>query len=326
MHYLYIEKTCLIRRVLSTKRLVIYMVIALTVIYQIGIEKISSISTAKAGTRERAYEVNMKRDLLYLMMAYPGYITGVEAGKDGNVYAVLKSGKRIIYDDRKQKSFEQKLGNADLQDMMEQVYPIAGINKLQSINSDPGRIRAYALFKDIYGGSKAQAQANLISIKTGYTSLSFNKNNGAAQALQGVMKELMPLCQSNSKIRSCVYPPSGTFNYRTISGTNLLSPHSFGIAIDLAVDGRDYWKWASRKDGEKRLSSYPMEIVQAFEKNNFIWGGKWGHFDIMHYEYRPEIILKSRYHRENIDAGKPWYDGMPAENVKKYIAIIDNAV
>jgi hypothetical protein len=34
----------------------------------------------------------------------------------------------------------------------------------------------------------------------------------------------------------------------------------------------------------------PVEIVQIFEKHGFIWGGKWEHFDTMHFEYRPELL------------------------------------
>lgn len=33
----------------------------------------------------------------------------------------------------------------------------------------------------------------------------------------------------------------------------------------------------------------PLEIVGVFEKYGFVWGGRWYHFDTMHFEYRPEI-------------------------------------
>jgi peptidoglycan LD-endopeptidase CwlK len=33
-----------------------------------------------------------------------------------------------------------------------------------------------------------------------------------------------------------------------------------------------------------------MEIVAIFEKHGFIWGGKWYHYDTMHFEYRPELM------------------------------------
>jgi hypothetical protein len=34
----------------------------------------------------------------------------------------------------------------------------------------------------------------------------------------------------------------------------------------------------------------PQEVVAIFEKRGFIWGGKWYHFDTMHFEYRPELL------------------------------------
>jgi hypothetical protein len=33
----------------------------------------------------------------------------------------------------------------------------------------------------------------------------------------------------------------------------------------------------------------PQEIVDIFERHGFIWGGKWYHYDTMHFEYRPEL-------------------------------------
>ena len=40
--------------------------------------------------------------------------------------------------------------------------------------------------------------------------------------------------------------------------------------------------------------SYPAAIVAAFEAEGFIWGGKWHEYDLMHFEYRPELICKAR--------------------------------
>jgi hypothetical protein len=38
--------------------------------------------------------------------------------------------------------------------------------------------------------------------------------------------------------------------------------------------------------------------VEIFEKHGFIWGGRWYHYDTMHFEYRPEILLMEKY-RDN---------------------------
>ncbi|WP_129597891.1 M15 family metallopeptidase [Anaerophilus nitritogenes] len=272
------------------------------------------------------YEENMKRDLLCLMMAYPEYIINIEK-KDENVYIIMKSGKKILYDDKRKKSYPEKIDNGDLQDMMEEIYPIDQIDHLMEENFDPGRIRHYDLMKEVYGQTKDDVEKNIINVQTKYQKFPFNKNNQAAKALKEAMDEIEKLIEKNKQIYSFVYPISGTFNYRLILGTYRLSPHSFGTAIDLARDKRDYWKWTTRKEGEKRLLSYPKEIVTIFENNNFIWGGKWGHFDILHFEYRPELILKSKYFGDYHKTTKIWYEGVPNnEGIKKYITKIENAL
>ena len=70
--------------------------------------------------------------------------------------------------------------------------------------------------------------------------------------------------------------------------------HSFGLAIDINVDYSNYWKWEkSGPDGVlKYKNKIPMEIVEIFEKHGFIWGGKWYHYDTMHFEYRPELLIE----------------------------------
>lgn len=274
------------------------------------------------------YEVTMKQDLLCLMMAYPEYIAGIEGRNGGSVYLVMKSGKKILYDDKKNKNSEEKLNNPDIQDMMEQIYPLSSIAKLMANNLDPGRRRSYSLLKEVYGGSKKQVEENLMNVKVTYKNYQFNRNNKAGNSLKIVLMELMALAKTRQNIRINVFPCSGTYNYRIVAGTNRLSPHSFGIAIDLASNKKDYWKWATTKQGEERIASYPKEIVEIFEKNNFIWGGKWAHFDIMHFEYRPEIIIKAKSFGAYQAIGCPWYKGVDYEeaSIKKIIRKIDDAI
>lgn len=277
---------------------------------------------------ENTYKSRMKQELLCLMLAYPEHITGIERNDDNYVYIIMKSGKRILYDDKKVKTTEEKIENPDLQDMMEQFYPLEPIGSLMDEDFDPGRSRVYPLLEEVYGESKQQIESNLTYVKVGWSSFQFNQRNGAANALKAVMEELIPLCQSSQRIMRSVLPSGGTYNYRVISGTNRLSAHAFGIAIDLSRDNRDYWQWASRDAGQHRLEEYPQEIVEIFEKNNFIWGGKWGHFDFLHFEYRPEIIMLARYFGKGNGLKKMWYEGAPTEDafVKDCIMKIDEAL
>lgn len=86
----------------------------------------------------------------------------------------------------------------------------------------------------------------------------------------------------------------GTFNWREISGTGRLSTHCFGIAIDLNAKYSEYWKWDYPSADENSDITYrnqiPQGIIDIFEKYGFIWGGKWYHYDTMHFECRPELL------------------------------------
>jgi len=297
------------------KKIIVFVLLIALSIYPYNLSIASTNNIIFTEKDSKTYDVQMKQDILCLMMAYPEYISNIEVNSGGSVYLLMKSGNKLLYDDKKNKSLDQKLANPDLQDMLEQVYPLSTTGKVMDENFDPGRCRVYGLLKEVYGTSKQSAESNLRKVNASYYNYQFNGNNKAAESLQAVMSELVPLAQKNQTVRNCIFPCSGTFNYRIIAGTNQLSPHSFGIAIDLAVNKGDYWKWSSKEAATKRLSTYPNGIVDAFEKNNFIWGGKWGHFDIMHFEYRPEIILKARYFKENQNSKELWYTGAPIQEV-----------
>jgi hypothetical protein len=88
-----------------------------------------------------------------------------------------------------------------------------------------------------------------------------------------------------------VSKPAGTFNWRQIQGTRRLSAHAYGIAVDINVDKTHYWRWEEARGVTGYKNTIPYEIVEVFEKHGFIWGGKWYHFDTMHFEYRPEFFV-----------------------------------
>lgn len=272
------------------------------------------------------YKNEMKQDILCLMLAYPEYIIGIEKNDKGFVFIKMKSGNKILYDDKRVKGEEEKLNNPDLQDTMKQLYPLDFPKGLMPANFDPGRYRSYKLLSEVYGSSAAQVQKNLTNVKTVSGYLQFNTNNNAASELSTVMKELAPLAKARADVRAVLYPLSGTFNYRYISGTSRLSPHAFATAIDLASNKNDYWKWSPAKEGEKRLLSYPKALVEVFEGHNFIWGGKWNHFDILHFEYRPEIMLKARYFGKAY-AAKEWHGNLDIDkNIEAKINMIDKVI
>lgn len=261
------------------------------------------------------YDIVAKEDLLCLILSYSDYIKDVCKDDNGFIYLITRSNKKILYDDKKVKSDEEKLNNPDLQDMLEDKYSLDSIECVVEEGKNPGRIRVYPLLNEVYGYSEINVQNNLETIITPYGTISFNGQNGAAKALKSALENAKTYeKEQNPKIIQFVLPIMGTFNYRYVQGTGRLSPHAFGIAIDLNKSNSDYWKWAKKEDASKRIASYPKELVKAFEENGFVWGGKWAKFDILHFEYRPEIILKAKYFSEEIDSTKPWYRDIPLDD------------
>ncbi len=202
--------------------------------------------------------------------------------KNNNI--VMQSGETFIYDDMRKKSFNQLLNNPDINDMFKYNYPKRFITQMPK-NVDPGRVRYEPLFRAIYGNSAAEVKANLVAIKWIDGSLiRVTKKEGVSQALRAVVRDLKELPQSYLKYLT---PIGGTFKWRKIAGTSRLSVHSFGAAIDIRVKYSAYWRWNKGRGYKNKI---PARVVKIFEKYGFIWGGKWSHYDTMHFEYRPEFF------------------------------------
>ena len=140
------------------------------------------------------------------------------------------------------------------------------------------------------------------------------------------MTELGPLMSADTTTVPYITPSSGTWNYRLISGTTVLSLHAYGIAIDFKFNSYDYWRWISTDQQEaiaiQRIADYPDAIYAIMEKYGFIWGGKWMHYDTVHYEYRPELIFKATYFSEAPGEKEPWYTGID-ETDEELMALVE---
>nr|WP_304363624.1 M15 family metallopeptidase [Jiella sp. LLJ827] len=225
-----------------------------------------------------------------LQTAYPEQIAAIELDA-----LVMRDGTRIPIDDGEAKEHQTKLARADIEDMLSQIYPIGRCDQgaPPPRDSDPGRIRNDAFFRAVYGSSREIAESRLVPVDWFGTRLRFTETGGADQALAAVARDLAALGRS---FRKYLTPSAGTFNWRMIAGTDRLSAHSFGAAIDINTSVADYWRWAGGKPGNVPAyrNRVPREIVEIFERHGFIWGGKWYHYDTMHFEYRPELIAIGR--------------------------------
>ncbi|GAA0101626.1 M15 family metallopeptidase [Paraclostridium bifermentans] len=88
---------------------------------------------------------------------------------------------------------------------------------------------------------------------------------------------------------------SSAFNYRTIAGTNVLSNHGKGVAIDInpfsnphvvkgVANPKDAQKFADRTLDEKDMIKEGDPVYKAFTSKGWKWGGHWDNPDYQHFE------------------------------------------
>lgn len=219
-----------------------------------------------------------------LVKAYPDFLVS----QDGTTLTWKDGARTPISDGRTAKSFTEKLKSASILDQMSLTYVPGKPSAVPGREDDPGRFRNIAFFDKMYGDcSKGGVEGKLVKVawlpKSGGGSVRATTVNGVAAKLASVSAELDQLPPA---IRRHAYPSAGTYNCRVVADTGVRSAHAWGIAIDINTDSSDYWLW-SKGAYKNRV---PWEIVEIFERHGFIWGGKWGHFDTMHFEYRPELL------------------------------------
>jgi hypothetical protein len=226
-----------------------------------------------------------------LVAAYPDFLAGYE---DNAI--VWRDGTRMRFDDGREKTFKERLTDPDLEDQFYADYPrgLRGVPPLENI--DPGRVRYEPFFKKMYGNCKengGDVTGNMEDVvwlpQNWGKTLRVTRVNGVADALRRVSAELDRLPKRFMKY---LRPSAGTYHCRTIAGTERFSVHAYGAAVDINAKYGDYWRWSSPKPGEvlAHRNRIPWDIVEIFERHGFIWGGKWYHYDTLHFEYRPELL------------------------------------
>lgn len=217
-----------------------------------------------------------------LVAAYPDHL----AGHDGTSLVWRDGARTPVGADAPARGYDEKLKRPSLADQLEMDYPKGPLASPPGPQEDPGRFRNVEFFDRVYGDcSRGQVEKRLVKVPwPGGGAIKATPVNGVADKLKAISAELDRLPPD---LKKYVYPSAGTYNCRVVKDTGNRSAHSWGVAIDLNTKFSDYWLWSKGKGYRNRI---PPEIVAVFEKHGFIWGGKWGHYDTMHFEYRPELL------------------------------------
>ena len=265
--------------------------LTLTLYYLLAIGALLSLFRAGSAQENRSIDASYPIGVQKLMAAYPSHVKDYKEG-----YLIFHDRTQMLYDDGQNKSYLMLLEDSDIQDMFAYPYPKERQTSPPEDKHDPGRIRNEAFFKKIYGQSEDEVKQHLTEIawcpQTVGQTLRVTTINGVDKQLLKISEQL----DNHPEWADFIRAMGSGFNWRVIAGTDRLSAHSFGIAIDLSRAYSDYWLRDYNTADESVPITYKnrflLEIVEIFEQHGFIWGGKWYHYDTMHFEYRPELLVE----------------------------------
>lgn len=236
--------------------------------------------------------LNRPLEAMALELAYPTLSVDELSRSVG-----LPSGQRLDLGTVPDRSARARLEDASIAEQFVQIYPLSfDLEARLQPWFDPGRARNDAFFRALYGGSEADVAKTLVRVDfpgRQRARFSITTQHCAAAQLQAA---LSAIAAQGPEMDIFFKDIGGSFNWRAIAGTQRQSAHSFGIAVDFNTALGGYWRWSGAEEGKAGPydNRYPEALVQQMERFGFIWGGKWHHFDGMHFEYRPELILHAR--------------------------------
>ena len=246
-------------------------------------------------------------DMYCLRRAYP-QIAGMVADAQGSQWLVLADGRRVLYaaapghalsgqtspgqtsPDKTPPGGQESEWVVSVRGSMAEPYPLEPERPETPLGVSPGRRRSYDLLEALYGASPKAVGSHLMQARL--LGQHLHLSPAAAQAMNRADAVLAPQAAYEPRMKTLLKMDGG-FAWRRIAGENRLSPHAFGIAFDISPGIATYWRWSKLRPHPLQ-KNYPASIVAAFENEGFIWGGKWHEYDLMHFEYRPEIICKAR--------------------------------
>jgi hypothetical protein len=198
----------------------------------------------------------------------------------------LPDGRLLRYDDGRTKSVDERLDAPDLEDVFSIPYRTGPIRPVETAGDDPGRIRMTALLDATFGAPPGSADL----VQVPFFEKRLRVHRAIAPALRRAVRRLERAVHLAPKLGPVLRRPSGAFVVRTIAGTERPSAHAYGIAVDLDASRGEYWRWQQGGGKPRWHNRVPQAVVDAFEAEGFIWGGRWYHYDTIHFEYRPELL------------------------------------
>lgn len=209
----------------------------------------------------------------------------------------------IHFQDGRMLTSESPAGSPDC-DPIFYSYPLGPLYEPTPVSDDDPTYCTEVLER-LWGVSEGQIRGHGAS--TTFFGRRLFLNQLAVDALAEVEGDLAQMARTDRDVARWVENLAITYSYidRGIAGSDTRSHHAWGLAVDFvpgSYGGRHvYWRWSRVHDREgwheiplEDRWTPPLRVIETFEAHGFLWGGKWAHFDNIHFEYRPEIIAYNR--------------------------------
>jgi hypothetical protein len=233
--------------------------------------------------------------------AYGSLIDSVEYHDDDVVFVMGDS--RIHFQDGRLIDSE-RLDDPEQCDPVFYDYPLKPLSSPRSVEGQP-RYCTH-LVEALWGRTEMEIRQH--GRATRFLGHRMFLNDFVVEALSDVESELLSRAEDDAQIATWIDAIDITYTFvdRGIAGSETRSQHAWGLAVDLvpnSYDGKQvYWRWSRvwNREGWAEIPlterwTPPPSVVATFEKHGFVWGGKWTHFDQIHFEYRPAILLFNRF-------------------------------
>ncbi len=260
------------------------------------------------------------KEVSSLAGGYPGIVSDICA--DGDDITFLVNGRKYYYSDGKllpeeKKADAEKYRTYGFYEYPDYLPPLeetdpAKVEMIEEfINSRKSVPRDNSFLEDIYRGHSFEEILDEIRY-INFLKFRFEVHRDLIPRFKAAEREILAEAEKDPDLRDFISSLSeaGSFNWRRANGSRSRSYHSYGIAVDFnpaSFGNRQvFWDWSRKFNKEWYSIPYSRrwmvneKFVSAFEKQGFVWGGKWLFFDNMHFEYRPEILILSGREIEDI--------------------------
>lgn len=192
-------------------------------------------------------------------------------------------------------------------------FSVEDIEKIKEYTKTENRKKGAGtppFFFDAIYDCKTRASTESHIIKMPFIDRTINVHEYIKEPLSRISEKINALPKDTPEMQKFFSTLTRTdgFAWRTVRDSTSKSFHGMGLAVDILPKGYYqkiiYWRWQKQLDPENWMLTPiskrwcpPQEIINIFEEEGFIWGGKWVIWDNMHFEYRPEIILYNKKNR-----------------------------